>query len=52
MIFAEIEYKSEEQAKILELSKWFGKDISNLITNLNMDYSASSDILKTINELK
>lgn len=34
MIFAEIEYKSEEQAKILELPKWFGKDISNLITNL------------------
>lgn len=36
IIFAEIEFKDEKQAKEIKLPEWFGKDISTLITNSQM----------------
>lgn len=51
LIFAEIEFKDENQANSIELPKWFGKEISNLITNSDMAIKPSKiifDILKKI----
>lgn len=36
IVFAEIEFKSEEQAAQIELPKWFDKDMSQIITNSKM----------------
>lgn len=36
IVFAEIEFKSEKQAKTIKLPEWFGKDITNTITNSQM----------------
>lgn len=49
LIFAEIEYQNENQANCVELPKWFGKEISNLVTNSDMALKPSKtifDILK------
>ena len=51
LVFAEIEFKDENQANIIELPKWFGKEISNLVTNSDMAIKPSKtifDILKKI----
>ena len=49
IIFAEIEFKNEEEANTLELPKWFGIDISNKITNAD---TASCDLKDTILKIK
>lgn len=36
IVFAEIEFENESQAKETKLPEWFGKDISNLVTNSQM----------------
>ena len=36
VVFAEIEFKSEEQATQIELPKWFDKEMSQIITNSKM----------------
>ena len=36
VVFAEIEFKSEEQAAQIELPKWFDKEMSQIITNSKM----------------
>ena len=44
IIFAEIEYKDENQANSIELPKWFGMDISNLVTNSDMAMKSIQEI--------
>ena len=44
LIFAEIEYESENQAKEIKVPDWFGTDISNSITN--SDLASKKNILK------
>ena len=47
--FAEIEFKNEEEARNTKLPNWFGKDISNMITNSQMAMKDIKDeILKTM----
>ena len=47
--FAEIEFKNEEEARNTKLPNWFGKDISNMITNSQMAMKNIKDeILKTM----
>ena len=46
IIFAEIEFESEEQAYNIELPKWFGKDISSIVTNSNMAFNYTKSISK------
>lgn len=36
VVFAEIEFKSKEQATQIELPKWFDKEMSQIITNSKM----------------
>lgn len=36
IVFAEIEFKSEEQANYIELPEWFGRELSNEVTNSMM----------------
>ena len=36
IVFAEIEFKSEEQADQIELPKWFGREMSQIISNSKM----------------
>ena len=36
VVFAEIEFKSKEQAAQIELPKWFDKEMSQIITNSKM----------------
>ena len=52
VIFAEIEFSSEEQAYNTELPKWFGKEVSSKITNSDMAFSNSKDVLKLIEDIK
>ena len=47
--FAEIEFKNEEEAKNTKLPSWFGKDISNLITNSQMAIKNIKDEIVKIN---
>ena len=49
IIFAEIEFKDEKQAKEIKLPEWFGKDISTLITNSQM---ATKNMKDEIEKLK
>ena len=44
LIFAEIEFKSEEQANNIKIPEWFGKDISNIITNSDLALSNIDNI--------
>ena len=44
LIFAEIEYKDERQANCTKLPKWFGEEISNLVTNSDMAIKPSKTI--------
>ena len=44
LVFAEIEFKDENQANSIELPKWFGKEISNLVTNSDMAIKPSKTI--------
>ena len=44
LIFAEIEFKSEEQANNIKIPEWFGKDISNIITNSDLALSNTDNI--------
>lgn len=46
--FAEIEYKDEEQAKTLALPDWFGKEISNTVSNADMAILSKDIILKKL----
>lgn len=47
--FAEIEFKNEEEARNTKLPNWFGKDISDMITNSQMAMKDIKDeILKTM----
>lgn len=50
IIFAEIEFKSEEQAKNIKLPIWFGKEISNKITNSMMATMEVDKIKKLLDE--
>lgn len=52
VVFAEIEFSSEEQAYNTELPKWFGKEVSSKITNSDMAFSNSKDVLKLIEDIK
>ena len=47
--FAEIEFKNEEEAKNTKLPNWFGKDISNLVTNSQMAIKNIKDEIVKIN---
>ena len=52
IIFAEIEFSSEEQANNIVLPNWFGPEISNKITNSDMASKPLAelfDIIKNIN---
>lgn len=49
IVFAEIEFKSEEQAYKIELPQWFGKDISSITSNSQM---AMKNIKKEIEKYK
>ena len=51
-VFPEIEFSSEEQAYNTELPKWFGKEVSSKITNSDMAFSNSKDVLKLIEDIK
>lgn len=47
--FAEIEFKNEREAKNTKFPNWFGKDISNLITNSQMAIKNIKDEILKIN---
>ena len=49
LVFAEIEYKDENQATTIKLPAWFGKEISNLITNSEMAKKTSKEIFDILN---
>ena len=51
IIFAEIEFRNEEQANNIELPKWFGKEISNKITNSMMASMKKEKIMNILNNL-
>ncbi len=51
IIFAEIEFKSEEQAKNVEIPEWFGKELSCKITNSDMAVRDVNEILKMIKDV-
>ena len=46
IVFAEIEFESEEQAYNIEVPEWFGKDISSIVTNSNMAFNYTKSISK------
>ena len=52
IIFAEIEFESVEIANNFEFPKWFGKEVSSKITNSDMAFSNSKDVLKLIEAIK
>ena len=52
IIFAEIEFESEEKANITKLPDWFGIELSSKITNSDMAFSKSEKIFKLIDEIK
>lgn len=49
IIFAEIEFISEEQANNIELPNWFGPEISNKLTNSDMATKPIEKIFEFIN---
>ena len=49
IIFAEIEFDNEEQAKNIELPNWFGPEISNKLTNSDMASKPIEKIFEFIN---
>ena len=49
IIFAEIEFTSEEQANNIELPNWLGSEISNKLTNSDMASKPIEKILEFIN---
>lgn len=51
IIFAEIEFKSEEQANSIELPSWFGTEISNKITNSDMASMPTEKIFEFVNSI-
>lgn len=51
IIFAEIEFESEEQAKKIELPNWFGKEVSNMVTNSMMAFMPKEKIFDILNIL-
>lgn len=51
IIFAEIEFNSEEQANSIELPSWFGTEISNKITNSDMASMPTKKIFEFINSI-
>ena len=48
LVFAEIEFKSEEQANSIELPDWFGKEVSTKITNVQMITMTKEEVLNLI----
>ena len=52
IIFAEIEFKNEEQAQHTKLPKWFGSELSCKLTNSDMAVSQVDEILKKIDNIK
>lgn len=50
IVFAEIEFKDEKQAYNTKLPKWFGKDISNIITNSEMCFLDKEKVKKKIKD--
>ena len=51
LAFAEIEYKSEEQAKSTKIPEWFGKEISSIVTNSEMAMTPSDVIFDKLKNL-
>ncbi len=51
LVFAEIEFKNEEQSSKIKLPKWFGKDISNSITNSQMAIKNIKEEIRNINKV-
>ena len=51
LAFAEIEYKSEEQAKSTKIPEWFGKEISSIVTNSEMAMTPSNVIFDKLKNL-
>ena len=50
IIFAEIEYKDENQANNIQLPEWFGTEITNKLTNSDMASRPIDEIFKIIKE--
>lgn len=50
IIFAEIEFKNEKQANIINLPNWFGNEISNKITNSDMACKSIDEIFQIIQQ--
>lgn len=50
IIFAEIEFQNELQAKECILPTWFGRDISTLITNSDMATKRAEDVMNILLE--
>ncbi len=50
IIFAEIEFESEEQAMNTKVPDWFSREISNKVTNSDMAIKPVSEIFKILNE--
>ena len=48
IIFAEIEFKSEEQAHSVKLPEWFGPEITNKLTNSDMASRSIDKILEIV----
>ena len=48
LVFAEIEFESEEQANKIELPSWFGKELSTKITNVQMTTMTKEEVLDLI----
>jgi len=49
IVFAEIEFESEEQASKIKLPEWFGQDISKSITNSQMAIKNIKEEIENIN---
>lgn len=50
IIFAEIEFSSENQANNIQLPEWFGNEITNKLTNSDMASRPINEIFKIIKE--
>lgn len=50
--FAEIEFETEEQANNTVLPRWFGAEISKILTNSDMASKPISQIFKIIQDVK
>lgn len=51
IIFAEIEYKDENQANTVEIPKWLGKEISGIVSNSKMARKSSKKIFEILNNI-